>query len=166
MPGEKIYLGHCDEPANAGMEGSQVARWPLATADRPVGSDRLDAAEEGRGGGEDGVVVVGKCEKVPALKVRATVTEIFGDESAGVMSADNDDGPFTAQRVLGGKICASDTSSRVCLHAGTEGDDQGAAFSQVAVTSGGGGGEPARALEPGEHKRWGLQTEALLFDVA
>jgi hypothetical protein len=49
--------------------------------DRPVGSGRLDAAEEGRGSGEDGVVVMGKREKIPALKVRATVTEIFGDGS-------------------------------------------------------------------------------------
>jgi hypothetical protein len=64
-----------------------------------------------------------------------------------------------------GKIYASDTSSRACPQAGSESDHQGAAFSQVLVTCGGGRCEPAGALERGEHKRRRLQTEALLFDV-
>jgi hypothetical protein len=82
------------------------------------------------------------------------------------MSADEDDGPFAAQRVARGKIRTSDASGRVCLHASTEGDDQGAAFGQVSVPNGGGGREPAGTLERGENQRRCLQTEALLFDVA
>lgn len=93
---------------------------------------------------------MGEAELEAAVAAVAWIAELTGDESAGEVGAEHDDGPLPHERVVGSEIRAPHARCRFVEQTDPERRHQRAGRGIALVTRAGGGGEEGCVLEHGE----------------
>ena len=113
------------------------------------GRFRADAPQEGGGGGEHQLPVVGHHVVEASLGVGSVVTQVLGEQGAGEVRTDDGDAPLVGERVLRAQAGAEHTRERAGRHVLAQHDDELGPTGEAGVPAGGRGRELARVLEAG-----------------